>query len=201
MVGRLTPVKDVETLVRATKLAVQVDPTFRLEVAGDGPCLPALKRLTSELGLLDHIRFLGEVRDVPALLARASVFVLSSLSEGISLALLEAMARGLPVVATRVGGNPEVVVEGETGLLVPARSEVELAWAMQRLRNDPEGSRRMGEAGRKRVLQHFDVRQMVAAYEALYLDILGRRSDDLRGNKIRVEWSRAVISDRIAQSV
>lgn len=201
MVGRLTAVKDVETLVRATKLAVQVDPTFRLEIAGDGPCLPALKRLTSELGLMDHIRFLGEVRDIPALLARASLFVLSSLSEGVSLALLEAMARGLPVVATRVGGNPEVVVEGETGLLVPARSEVELAWAMMRLRNDPEGSRRMGAAGRQRVQQHFDVRQMVAAYEALYLDILGRPSDRSYSDKPRVEMSRAVVSDRFTQKV
>src|SRR5262249_2691829 len=82
----------------------------------NGECLPALQQVAGELGLGEHVRFLGEVRDVPALLARASVFVLPSLTEGISLTLLEAMARGLPVVATRVGGNPEAVAGRAPGL-------------------------------------------------------------------------------------
>src|SRR5262249_35825678 len=112
-------------------------------------------------------RFLGEVRDVPGLLARASLFVLPSYTEGISLTLLEAMARGLPVVATRVGGNPEVVEGGETGLLVPARDAEALAAAVLDLQRGPERGGRMGAAGRRRVEEHFDVRRMVANYEAL----------------------------------
>jgi glycosyltransferase involved in cell wall biosynthesis len=168
MVGRLSPEKDVNTLVEAAALAVRQYPAFRLEIAGDGPCLVDLKRRATELSLDEHVQFLGEVRDIPRSLGRAGLFVLSSLTEGISLTLLEAMARGLPVVATRVGGNPEVVVEGETGLLVPPRAPAELAAAMVHLLRSPDTRRRMGQAGRCRVEQHFDVRRMVAEYEAHY---------------------------------
>src|SRR5439155_6486410 len=108
--------------------------------------------------------FLGDVRDVSGLLARSQMMVLPSRSEGISLTVLEAMACGLPVVATRVGGTPEVVVEGETGLLVPSCDPAALAKAILRLRRDPEVCSRMGEAGRRRVERFFDVRRMVAQY-------------------------------------
>jgi glycosyltransferase involved in cell wall biosynthesis len=175
MVGRLSPEKDVKSLVRAAAIVVREHPSFRLEIAGDGDCLPDLKRLAEEIALDEHVRFLGEVRDIPTLLARASLFVLPSLTEGISLTLLEAMARGLPVVATRVGGNPEVVVDGQTGLLVPAGAPSELAAAMLQLCRATEDGRRMGLAGRVRVEQHFEVRRMVAEYENLYLEFGGRR--------------------------
>jgi glycosyltransferase involved in cell wall biosynthesis len=165
-VARLSPEKDVATLLRA---AANPDAAgLHVEIAGAGPCLPELQRLAQELGVGERVRFLGEVRDVAALLARASVFVLPSASEGISLTLLEAMARGLPVVATRVGGNPEVVREGETGLLVPPHDPPALAAALLRVRQDPEWGERLGKAGRRRVEQCFDVRRMVAAYEVLY---------------------------------
>jgi glycosyltransferase involved in cell wall biosynthesis len=167
-VARLSPEKDMPTLLRATSLAAQAEPDFRLEIAGDGVCMGELQQLAQELHLGERLRFLGQVSDVPALLARSSLFVLPSLSEGVSLTLLEAMARGRAVVATEVGGNPEVVVAGETGLLVPSRQPEQLAQAMLALWCDPERSRTMGLAGRRRVEQHFDVRQMVAAYEALY---------------------------------
>jgi glycosyltransferase involved in cell wall biosynthesis len=174
-VARLSPEKDVDTLLGAAALAVRERPGFRLVVAGDGPCLPALRRRADELTLGGRVHFLGQVQDVPSLLAGASLFVLSSLSEGISLTLLEAMARGLPVVATRVGGTPELVAEGETGLLVPAQDPAALAKAMLRVQADPEGGQRMGLAGRRRVEQEFDVRRMVADYEALYQGRAGRR--------------------------
>ncbi len=173
MVGRLSPEKGTDTLIHAAALAAARAPSFRLEIAGGGDCLPALRDLAQKLGVDGHVHFLGEVRDIPALLARASLFVLPSLTEGISLTLLEAMARGLPIVTTRVGGNPEVVVEGETGLLVPARSPEELATAMLQLQADPERGRRMGLAGRARVENHFDVRRMVREYEDLYRTVLG----------------------------
>jgi glycosyltransferase involved in cell wall biosynthesis len=109
------------------------------------------------------------ISDVAGLLGRASLFVLPSISEGVSLTLLEAMARGLPVVATRVGGTPEVVVDAETGLLVPPRDPAALANAIVQVASDCERARQLGEAGRRRVERHFDIRRMVADYEGLYV--------------------------------
>ena len=174
MVSRLSPEKDVETLLRAAALAVRERFSFRLEIAGDGPCRPSLEQIARESNLEGCVRFLGEVRDVPALLARASLFVLPSLTEGVSLTLLEAMARGLPIVATRVGGNPEVVIEGETGVLVPAQDPAALARAMLQIQGDCDAGRSMGQAGRRRVEQHFDIRRMVSQYEDQYRAALGR---------------------------
>jgi glycosyltransferase involved in cell wall biosynthesis len=174
MVSRLSPEKDVETLLRAAALAVREWPSFRLEIAGDGPCRPTLEQFARECNLENSVRFLGEIRDVPALLARASLFVLPSLTEGVSLTLLEAMARGLPVVATRVGGNPEVVIEGETGILVPAQDPAALARAMLMMQGNGENARNMGRAGRRRAEEHFDIRHMVSQYENQYRAGLAR---------------------------
>jgi glycosyltransferase involved in cell wall biosynthesis len=171
VVARLSPEKDVATLLHALAIAVAEEPSFRLEVAGAGRCLDELKALAGALGLDAHVRFLGQVDDVPALLARAAMLVLPSLMEGLSLTLLEAMAQGLPVVATRVGGTPEVVVEGQTGLLVPPAAPAELARAMLQLRRDPAAGRRMGLAGQHRARRQFDIRRTVAAYESLYRDL------------------------------
>jgi glycosyltransferase involved in cell wall biosynthesis len=174
LVARLAREKDVPTLLHAAALIATGQPDFRLEIAGDGPERSNLEALRDRLGLGQHVRFLGAVRDVPRLLARARLFVLPSLSEGISLTLLEAMARGLPVVATTVGGNPEVVSQGATGLLVSARDPNALAEAVLGLWRQPNLGRRMGQAGRQRVEQHFDVRQMVARYESMYLHPSGK---------------------------
>src|SRR5262249_2652140 len=108
VVARLSPEKDVANLIRAVALAAQDEPALRVEVAGSGPCLSDLRRLAADVNLEEKITFLGAVRDIPTLLARASMFVLPSRSEGIALTLLEAMARGLPTAATSVGGTPEV---------------------------------------------------------------------------------------------
>jgi glycosyltransferase involved in cell wall biosynthesis len=170
----MVPLKGVDTLLRAVALVARECPDFRAEVAGDGEALPGLKGLASELGVSAHVRFLGEVREIPALLARAALFVLPSYSEGISLTLLEAMACGLPVVATRVGGNAEVVSEGKTGLLVPPRDPELLARALLSLWHDPERSQRMGEAARQRAEHYFDIGRMVADYEDLYLRLMSR---------------------------
>jgi glycosyltransferase involved in cell wall biosynthesis len=174
-IARLSPEKDIANLIRTAAIVAGAEPGFRLEIAGDGPCRVDLEALIDGLGLKDRVRLLGQVRDVRSLLGRASLFVLPSVSEGVSLTLLEAMARGLAVVATRVGGNPEVVVDGDTGQLVPARNPDALADAMLALLRDPERSRRMGLAGRRRVEQVFDVRRMVADYEELYRELAGRR--------------------------
>ena len=169
LVARLSPEKSIDTLLRAVPLILATCPDFRLEIAGDGPTRAALHSLASELRLGDRVRFLGTVKDVPALLARARLFVLSSLTEGVSLTLLEASARGLPIVATAVGGNPEVVEDGVTGLLVPASSPDALAGGVLRLWDEPALRTQMGRAGRLRVEERFDIRRMMAAYERLYL--------------------------------
>jgi glycosyltransferase involved in cell wall biosynthesis len=168
LVARLHPLKGIDVLLRAAVGMVRAEPDFRLEIAGDGAHRPELERLADELGLRAHVRFLGEMRDVAGLLSRARLFVLPSYSEGVSLTLLEAMAVGLPVVATRVGGNPEVVVPGETGVLVPPGNAEELSQAMLQMWRDAGRGRHLGEAGRRRVEQCFDVRRMVKKYERLY---------------------------------
>jgi glycosyltransferase involved in cell wall biosynthesis len=168
IVARLVPEKDHATLLRAWAIVAAEEPNFRLEIAGDGPCLADLIALADALDLDDRVRFLGRVDDVPGLLGKAGLLVLSSRMEGISLTLLEAMGRGLPVVATRVGGNSEVVIEDETGLLVPSGSPHDLAAAMLRVYRDPDRARRLGLAGRERVERCFDVRRTVGIYEAMY---------------------------------
>jgi glycosyltransferase involved in cell wall biosynthesis len=167
-VARLSPEKDIANLLRATALVMPKAPTFRLEVAGDGPLRTKLHRLSKELGVDKRVRFLGEVADVPALLGRAGFFVLPSRTEGISLTILEAMACGLPVVATRVGGTPEIVEHGTSGFLVPPGNPAVLARELLRLWKNPDEGRLLGQTARRRVESRFDIRKMVAHYEYLY---------------------------------
>ena len=170
IVARLCAEKDIATLLDAVAIVVRAAPEFRLWIAGAGPCLPQLLQQAERLKLTNHVQFLGQVREVPALFAQARLYVLSSISEGVSLTLLEAMACGLPVVATRVGGTPEVITDGVNGLLVPPRDPAALASALLRLHGDEEVARRMGEAGRAHVEQHCDIRHMVAQYERMYAE-------------------------------
>lgn len=179
-VGRLEPVKDIGTLVRAFWQVRRQRPDVKLDIVGDGSERTALQVLAKELGLTDSVHFLGEQDDVPAILSRASVFVNCSLSEGISLSLLEAMSLGLGVIATRVGGNPEVIEDGRTGILVPPGEPVALSRAMLRLLDDAELGR-LGRAAGKCTRERFDVRRMVADYEALYSELLASRAHS-RGN-------------------
>jgi glycosyltransferase involved in cell wall biosynthesis len=171
-VARLHPVKDHATLLQAARLVVDAEPDFQLDIVGDGECRPDLEALTERLGLRRCVRFLGIRTDVRELLDQAGVFVLSSLSEGISMTLLEAMSAALPIVATRVGGTPEVVSHGTTGYLVPPRDRHALAAAIVTLIGRPVKARQLGLAGRRRVESKFDVRHTVRAYEDLYLRTL-----------------------------
>jgi glycosyltransferase involved in cell wall biosynthesis len=174
-VGRLSPEKDLPTLLRAAAIVVTKRPSFRLRIAGAGVSLPELVALSAKLGLPNAVEFVGEVRDIPSLLRGASMFVLSSLTEGVPLTVLEAMACGLPVVATRVGGTGEAVAEGATGLLVDPGRPQQLADALMQVFDDPERARQMGAAGRTRAEALFDVRTMVRRYQSLYADVLDRR--------------------------
>jgi sugar transferase (PEP-CTERM/EpsH1 system associated) len=169
------PTKDQVTLLRAVRIVADEEPQFVLDIVGDGPSRELLVNLADELKLQGHVRFLGFRSDVADLMASAEFFVLSSKKEGISLTLLEAMACGLATVATTVGGNPEVVADGETGLLVPPESPEALAKAMLALLRDPAEADRMGVAGRARVTERFDLKGTVANYEDLYVRLLNER--------------------------
>lgn len=171
-VARLSTTKDFPTLLRAVPLVLPHVPDFRLRIVGDGPERARLESLIDELRIRPHVELLGERHDVPALLAESGFFVSSSLSEGISLTLLEAMAVGLPIVTTAVGGNPEVVVDGETGRLAPAGNSAALARAICDLCADHDLWPAMGTLARHRVEQHFEIRQMIRNYEVLYEELL-----------------------------
>ena len=175
-VARLSKEKDVATLLRAASFVRQDIPTFRLVIVGDGPERTALEHLARELDITEVVEFTGERSDVPELLQTAAFFISSSTTEGISLTLLEAMAVGLPVVATEVGGNPEIVVPGRTGLLVPPSNESALASAIRDLCHRPDTWRAFGVAGRSRVEECFTIQGMVDEYEQLYLSLLSSRT-------------------------
>jgi glycosyltransferase involved in cell wall biosynthesis len=172
-VGRFKAPKDPLTLVRA--LASLGARSFEAVIVGDGPDRRAVEAEIERLGLVQAARLAGERDDVPELLAGADIFVLSSRSEGLPLSILEAMSAGLPVVASRVGGVPEVVLDGETGLLVPPGDPSSLAAAIERLLVDPDLRARLGTAGRARIEESFDLDRCRSAHVELYRRELARR--------------------------
>lgn len=167
-VARLVWFKGLDTLIDALPPLVARHPALRLVIVGEGTLRAALTDQAERLGLGEHVRFTGERADVPALLAAADLFVLPSVSEGMPISILEAMAAGRAVVATRVGGVPELIEEGQTGLVVPARDAGALAEALDRLIADPALRARMGGAGAARLASEFSAEAMVARTRALY---------------------------------
>ncbi len=167
-VARFHPVKDHATGLRAFAHAAKRAPMAVLLLAGDGEKRGAIESLARELGVAERVRFLGVRSDVARLVGGSDVFMLSSVSEGISVTLLEAMAASLPIAATAVGGNGEVVAHDHTGLLSPRGDADALGENLARLLNDADLRARFGEAGRARLLQHFTQQQMHDAYATVY---------------------------------
>ncbi|MGK3998152.1 glycosyltransferase family 4 protein [Sorangium sp. So ce1024] len=170
-VARLSPEKDHATLLAAFARLREVRADAHLTLIGDGPVRPALEQQAARLGLTGAVTFTGTRGDVAELLPAFDVFALASLTEGISLTLIEAASAGLPIVATRVGGNPEIVQEGETGLLVPPGAPETLAAALEAVAVR-EDRAEMGVRGRARMIERFGMDQMIRAYEALYTELL-----------------------------
>lgn len=177
-VGRLTPVKDQQLLLRAVAHLRNSHPDLggklRLLIVGDGPLRPLLTQMIDQLVLQDVVWLAGDRDDVPGLLHAMDVFVLPSLGEGISNTVLEAMASGLPVIATAVGGNIELVEEGFNGSLVPVGDYQALSNALVSLLQNGENRERQGANARQRVCQHFDWARTVDAYLGVYDELLGR---------------------------
>ena len=174
-VARLHPIKDQLTLLRAIRLVVNEIPQFQLDIVGDGPAFAETKTLRDQLDLQHSVHMCGMQADISTRLQNADMFLLSSISEGISLTLLEAMSAGLPTVATDVGGNREVVRDEITGLLVPSGNHDAFAKAILRLCRNPSLGQRMGRMGRKRIVGSFSVHAMIQEYETLYKDLLWKR--------------------------
>jgi glycosyltransferase involved in cell wall biosynthesis len=160
VVGRLEYRKDHATLLHAAKRVVAHDTDAHFLFVGDGPDRSKLEALRRELGLEANAHFLGERRDVPALLSATDIYCLSSITEGLSLSILEAMATGCPVIATRVGGNAELLDEGKAGLLVPPRDPEAMAEGLLRLLEDTSLAKDLGDKARQRAESVFDIGQI-----------------------------------------
>ena len=173
-VGRLVPVKGHRFLLEALAEARKVHPNLKLLCVGDGPLEPSLRAQVGQLGLSEHVRFLGFREDVPQILHACDLFVLASLNEGFGLVLLEAMACGLPVIATSVGGVPEIVAHESTGLLVPARDPQAMAEAIVRIISSPRLAARLIAEAAARLRERFSIEATVARLEQIYQAELAR---------------------------
>ena len=168
-VTRLVPVKGIPDLLHAMAEVVQVFPSARLLIVGDGPERVAIERHIGNLSLSPYVTLLGDRSDVVQLLSGFDVFVLASHSEGLPIAVMEAMAAGCPIIATQVGGIPELITHDVSGILVPPRDVHALAQALLSLLLDHSRRQALGRAARQTAVQHLSLTRMASEVEALYL--------------------------------
>jgi glycosyltransferase involved in cell wall biosynthesis len=174
LIGRLVPAKAPEVFLNAIAQAAERVPALRALVVGDGPLRSEVEGEARRLGLAGRVVFTGTRKDVPALLSGLDAVVFSSVREGLSMAMLEAMAAGVPVIATEVGGTPELIAHGRTGLLVPPERPEALADEIVGLLADPVRAGTIREAARRHVEERFSLASMIEAHEALYSRTSGR---------------------------
>ena len=179
--GRLRTVKGVEFGIRAFATALEQLPNIRMVLTGEGDQRNFLSSLVSKLGISEQVEFLGVRNDVPELLGAADSVLMPSLTEGFPRTAIEAMAAGKPVIATNVGGTPEAIIDGETGILVPARDSDALASAIVRLVGDSDLQARLGAAGRERAAQNYSVDKYVSRLDEMYRRYSGIDSNTSTG--------------------
>jgi len=167
-VARLDPVKDLITLLKGYKMAQKCKADISLLIVGDGPCMDQIKKISCKFKLKNKIIFTGMRNNIPELLQLMDVYVQTSLYEGMSNTILEAMAAGLPVIATSVGGNNEIVIHKKTGLLIPPKEPGALSKAINCLYVDPEKRKEYGKQGHLKVKHSFSIKKMVTNYQYLY---------------------------------
>ncbi|RZJ75333.1 MAG: glycosyltransferase, partial [Flavobacterium sp.] len=172
----LSEQKGIRYLIEAAKRVCAELPKARFVVAGDGPLRGALEDMGRASGLGERLTFLGFRRDIPELISSFDVYALSSLWEGLPLALLEALAIGKPIVATRVGGNPEIVEDGENGFIVPPRDADALARALVRVALDDGFRARVRAANVAKFAARFSLEAMLRGHAETYADVVGRAS-------------------------
>lgn len=174
-VGRLEPAKDQNILIEAFRLVAADHPEAQLRLVGNGSRREQLISLAASYDLAGRVQVFPGRTDLRPLFQEASVFALSSLEEGLPNVVLEAMVAGLPVVATRVGGLPEVVKPGRTGWLVPPRDVPALAAALSHLLSDPETSQAFGRAGREQAVRDFSLASMARSHEEIFMSLVKSR--------------------------
>jgi glycosyltransferase involved in cell wall biosynthesis len=175
-VGRITPEKDLHTWLHAAALVVKQFPDAYFVLVGDGKderLLCDLQRLAETLGIANHVAFPGYQESPQAFYNHFDLFLLTSITEGLSNSLLEAMAMGLPTVVTRVGGNEELVVDGYTGYLLPPEDVQGIAQAIITLAQNDQLRRNMGQAGRERIVHEFSFARRLQRIESLYQELIG----------------------------
>jgi glycosyltransferase involved in cell wall biosynthesis len=181
-VAHLSHEKGINYLIEAASMIPDVKARMRFVIVGDGKCLQELKALSSSKGLNEVIHFAGFHPSTYEFMKSFDIFALPSLSEGLSSAILEAMAASLPIVATQVGGIPELVTDGENGLLVAPADPAALAQAIRQLADDPEESERMGKRGRERMEVQFTLERKILETERLCYALLHRPSHPPRSS-------------------
>ena len=176
MISRMNDsVKRHDLFLRAAKRLAERFPQVRFVLVGDGPLRAGLEALANQLGLADRVIFLGNRRDVPAVLATLDISVLPSASESLSNVILESMAAGVPVVAAQVGGNPELVQNGTTGLLFPSGDEEQFCRAMEMLVTRPELRKQLGESACQRAQAEYSIPKVRDRYQELYRSLLAEK--------------------------
>lgn len=173
VIGNLYPVKGHRFLIDAMPTVLRRFPNTAFLFAGRGELESELRKHVERLGLTKNVHFLGLRQDIPRLLGVIDLLAMPSLSEGLSMAILEAMSVGKPVLATSVGGNPELVVHRQSGVLVPPEDSNSLAEGLIQILSDPVAALQMGKAGEQRVHQYFGLSGMVRKYETLYRRCVG----------------------------
>ena len=171
--GRLVELKGMEYLIRAVAALRTEFPALRVEIAGSGPRRAKLEDEVARAGLSTHVKFLGWIDDIGSVLSRWDVFVLPSLEEGFPVAALDAMAAGLPVIASSVGGVPELIEDEKSGCLIPPRDVEALTARLRLLLGNSELRQSVGAAAFARVRDHFNAAQMAEAFGRLYDELLG----------------------------
>ena len=192
-VSRLNPMKGIDDFLEAAALLAGRFPEARFVIVGDGSSRRELEAQTRMLGLLERVVFTGTRLDVETILAQAAISVAPSLSEGLSNVVLESMAAGLPVVATRVGGTPEILDDGVTGLLVPPCDALALAGAIGRLLGDEALALRLGAAARTRAVHHFSAQHMVLQTESLYRTLLRKEHSVTMDEDVTIQASMTLV--------
>lgn len=171
-IARMSPEKDQKTLFLAMKIVIEKHPKVKLLIVGQGPLENELKNLAHELGIQNNVKFLGEVEQINAILTNVDFVVLSSLTEGLPMAVLEALAFEKPVIATSVGDIPAVVKDGQNGFLIPPGNPELFANAIIALLKDKDRMVTMGKKGRQFVQEHFDIRYTVQETKKIYFTLL-----------------------------
>jgi glycosyltransferase involved in cell wall biosynthesis len=188
-VGRLVPGKGADVLLRAASRVFSRRPNCRIVLVGDGPCRPELESLAAQLGIADRVLFTGVRDDMPQVYASIDLLVLPSLCEAMPMCVLEAMAAGKPVIATRVGAVPELIDQGQTGVLIEPGDVAGLSAAVVKLLEDSERARQLGEKGRTRTIEHFSADYMARRYLQLYSEVASTCERSKKRNHVEYEYN------------